>query len=384
MSAVTECTSSSGERPLRLTLVIFALGSGGAERVMSILASYWAAYGHTVSLITLTDDSQTPFYALDARVRRLPLGVAGPSAFLAAGAWNSLMRVRRLRCAIAASRPDVVVSFLTETNVLTLLATYARGWPVVVAEHTDPWTCPVGAAWVWLRRWTYPWADRVVVLNERARGYFVQRVPARAVVIPNPIVVGADEERAPRAPGYVVAAMGRLSIEKRFDLLLRAFARVASQHADWTLVVLGEGPLRPALEAQIVELGIADRVRLLGAVQNPHAILRRADLYVLSSELEGFPMALAEALACGLPVVATEYHVALRDLVQDGVNGIVVPPRDAAALAAAMDHLMGDADARGRLAGHAPEIVQRFGLERVMALWADLFYALVAAKRAAA
>ncbi len=372
---------------MRLTLVIFALGSGGAERVMSILASYWATHGHTVTLVTLVGDTQPPFYALDARVQWRPLGVAGVSAFPSAGVWNNLVRVRRLRRALAASRPDAVVSFLTETNVLTLLAARGQSYPVVIAEHTDPWTCPVASAWAWLRRWTYPWASRVVVLNERAREFFALRGGVTTAVIPNPIVISCDEEPADAATDLGgrrrVVAMGRLTPEKRFDLLLHAFARVVRKHGDWSLTIFGEGPQRRMLEELRDELGLAGRVELPGAVKQPHSRLKRADLFVLSSELEGFPLALCEAMACGLPVISTEYHSAVRDIVRDGENGILVRSGDIDALAAAMDRLMGDGSERTRLGAHGVSIGDRFAVDRVAGIWERMLNEVVYGRRRA-
>jgi glycosyltransferase involved in cell wall biosynthesis len=336
------------------------------------MANHWAAAGHDVTVITLAADTIPPFYPLDPRVGLRPLGVTGRSPT----SWHALLgnarRVLALRRAFREARPQVAIAFIDQTNVLALLAARGLGLPVVVAEHTDPALVPLGRRWRWLRRRTYPWARAIAVLNERARRFFADRPGARVAVIPNPVAVppAARADAPPaasRAP--TIVGMGRLGPEKRFDLLLSAFARLRSRHPAWRLVILGEGPARAALERQRDALGLAGVVELPGVLRDPYPVLRRAELFVLSSTLEGFPMALVEAMACGLPVIATEYHEGVREIVRDGIDGLVVPPGDPAALAAALDRLMADPAARGRLGARAAETAARFGVAPVMARW---------------
>jgi glycosyltransferase involved in cell wall biosynthesis len=357
----------------RLTLVISGLGPGGAERVATTLANAWAARGAAVTLFTLDDGRTPPFYPLVPAVAHRPLAIAGASGSPMAAVANNLRRLRALRRAIRVSRPDVVLSFMDQTNVLTLLATRGLGLPVVVAEHNDPGSQPIGRVRGALRRLLYPRAATVAMLTERAAAAFPPSIRRRARVVPNPIVVAAVSPASRTGDdGRVLAAVGRLDDQKGFDLLLRAFAQVAPAHPWWRLTIRGEGPRRADLERLRDELGLADRVALPGATDRLHDELATADLFVLSSRYEGFPMALGEAMALGLPVVAFDCPTGPREIVTPGVDGVLVPPEDVPALAAALDRLMGDPAARARLAAAAPKVLDRFGLEPVLAIWDDI------------
>lgn len=349
----------------RLTLVIGSLGGGGAERVLTILANAWVARGDAVALVTL--DREAPFYPLDGRVAYRPLGVAGRSAGVAAAILNNALRIRALRAAIRESRPDAVVSFVDTTNVLTLLATRGMGVPVVVSERTDPNHFPIGRAYGALRRWLYPAAQAVIVQTEAAARFFSRKIRERTHVIPNPVLPAPA--KPPATPQVKIVALGRLSREKGFDLLIEAFASVACEWPEWSLEIWGEGPERSALEKLVMEAGISGRVRLPGSTQAPLSVLRAASLFVLPSRVEGFPNALLEAMAAGLPVLAADCRSGPGEIVRDGVDGLLVAPGDAAALAEGIRRLLGDSALRARLAARAPEVVGRFALDRVVALW---------------
>ncbi len=356
---------------MKITLVISNMSFGGAQRVMSILVNYWARKGWKVTLLTMDDGSEPPFYDLEKSVLHIPLGIIGASVNLLAGLWNNLKRIYVMRQAIFYSNPDVVLSFMDETNVITLLATQGLNLPVVVSVHTDPTACPISKIWEQLRQWTYPRADKIVVLSQAAQNFFSPQLQNRISIIPNP-VLRPKFEKNPFGQQLVkpaVIALGRFAEEKRFDLLLQAFNKLKDRHPQWTLTILGEGELRPELESLRQELGLGDRVYLPGSVKNPYEFLQQADLFAMSSSFEGFPMALCEAMACGLPVISTDCPSGPREIIRDGVDGILVSKVDAEALAAAMDRLMSDEKERQRLAARAPEVTQRFSLDKIMEMW---------------
>ncbi len=358
---------------MRLTLVISSLSSGGAERVMSTIANYWAAKGHQITLITV-ESERLDFYPLHPEVARTALGLEAASAGLWEALRNNLARLRLLRRKILDSKPDTVLSFIDKTNVLTLLACLGTRVPVVVSERTDPRYHGIGRIWSLLRRLLYPAAKAVVVQSEGVRGWAEHFVPPeRVAVIPNPIQPPPGGTRAGLPPSTRrVMAMGRLSDEKRFDLLIRAFGRCQSRHPEWSLIIFGEGDERGRLEALVAEMGLLGWVTLPGRTKEPVTALRQADLFVMSSRYEGFPNALLEAMACGLPVISTDCPSGPREIIRNGIDGWLVPPGDVEALSAAMDRLMSDENERRRLGTRAVEVLERFGLEKAMRQWEEV------------
>lgn len=358
---------------MRLTLVIYSLQGGGAERVMTTLANTWAAASWPVTLLTFDDGSMPLFYELDPRVDHIALNIAGRSANKFAAAAENLYRVHRLRRAIRASRPDAVLSFMDKTNVLTVLATRGLGVRVVVSGRSDPKMNDPGPIWSRLRRLVYPYADRVVVQSQGAFNYFSRRVQARAAIIPNPVLAppaNAGTALGPRSRP-VILGMGRMVAAKGFDSLLRAFAQVKDAHPEWRLAILGEGPLFGEMKALRDGLGMTERVLMPGRVKNTQAYLNDADLFVMSSRYEGFPNALCEAMAAGVAVISTDCPSGPREIIRDGIDGLLVAPDNTAALASAMDQLMNNELERKRLALRATEVTTRFALPRVVRMWEE-------------
>ncbi len=339
---------------------------------MSAMAHYWAARGKKVTLITLSPES-TDFYTLHPEVKRVALELTAASKHPWNALRNNLRRLKRLRREIRASAPDVVISFIHRTNVLTLLATFGTNVPVVVSERNDATKDPIDRLSAGLRRLLYPKADAVVVQSDGMRRWAQRFVREEAVyTIPNPVTPPPYGPKDASRRGRTVVAMGRLTPQKGFDLLTQAFACCAARHPDWSLVILGEGAERGRLEALADQLGIADRVSMPGRVKEPAKLLLHADLFVMSSRYEGFPNALLEAMACGLPVVCFDCSSGPREIIRDGVDGILVENENVEALAAAIERLMSDGAERERLARRAVEVTERFGLEKVMGMWEDV------------
>jgi glycosyltransferase involved in cell wall biosynthesis len=362
---------------MRLAFVISALSSGGAERVLVSLVKGLSARGHRITVVTVYG-RELDFFQLPAGVDRVALGLGEDTVGLWAKLSANFRRFLALRRAIRAAKPDAVISFLARTNVLALVAAAGLAVPVIVAEHTDPFREPLARSWERLRRITYRRAARVVSVSEAIDRYFDWIAVDRRAVIPNPVDFAEMEQSAPPLElpwPRAILSMGRLAPEKGFDLLIEAFARVAGRFPDWGLAILGEGALRGKLESLAAEHGVAGRVLLPGAVPAPAGTLKKADLFVLSSRWEALPLALIEAMACGVAVVATECMRSPANWIRPGENAVLVPAEDAVGLAAAMEGLMQDPARRRLLGQNAARSVRHFDLDQIVGRWEDLLQA---------
>lgn len=367
---------------MRITFVIASLEAGGAERVLVTMANYWATRGWCVAVLTLGPQS-SDFYPLDPKVIRIGLDMLAHSRNLMSGIFNNLNRIVRLRAAISSTRPDLVISFVDKINVITLIATRGLGIPVIVSERVDPSRHHIGSGWSWMRRLAYRWAAAVVVQSERIRNELCRIIAGapNIEVIPNavtvPIEVSARQFKAieDTRGGKIVVGVGRLVKQKGFDLLLEAFGRIAWRHQAWRLMIVGTGPEASQLQQEVQRLGLEQTVQVVGLLPNVTEVLCRSSLFVMSSRFEGFPNALLEAMACGLPVISFDCPSGPAEIIRDGVDGILVPPEDVSALANAMDRLMRDETERVRLGAEARNVCIRFALDEIMKRWTTLVIA---------
>jgi len=362
---------------MRILFLTSSMHAGGAERVASTLANAWAQRGDDVTLMPTFSGGGTCFYPLSEKVKLVFLANLLPARIGAS--TGKLVRLRGLRRFMVSHRPDVVVSFLSNVNVAAVVASFGLHIPLIVCERVDPFaTQDIGWPLRTACRLAYPLADALMVQTHAvARRYASTRwllPPVR--VIPNPVPGELLEfRRVGRTDGgKILVAVGRLVEQKQFDKLIRCFAGLAKEYWNWTLRIAGEGHLRPALEKQVAALGMGQRIELMGQVQDVGGFLAQADAFVLTSAFEGFPNALLEAMASGLPCVCFDCPSGPREMSLDGEVALLVPLNDESALTQALAQVMGDSALRmslGRLAQDS--IAQRYSLATVLSLWDALF-----------
>jgi glycosyltransferase involved in cell wall biosynthesis len=332
---------------------------------MADMANYWAAQDAEVTVATWSDLGTADFYALDRRIRRVHLDVPGSGRIR-----GNLRRVRKLRRLLDDLQPDAVLSFLTRSNVPTILAGFGRNVRIVVSERVQPaWETGLPLGWRLLRRLVYGRAAAIVSQTGATANWIRENWGKQAQVIPNALRTlppGSDRREA------LVLGIGRLVPQKGFDLLLPAFAALAAKFPDWRLAILGEGPERANLLRLRDELGLAERVEFPGHVQDVEKWMVRAGLVVQPSRFEGFPNAVLESMGMGAAVISADCPAGPAELIEDGVNGRLVPVDDVAALSRVMAELMGEPALRERLGNEATKVRERFHQESIMAQWEAL------------
>lgn len=370
--------SPAEPRP-RLTVVISSLSIGGAERVLTELANHWVSQGWPITIVHFSRPGTPPYFPLDARVREVALGLHGVSRSPIAALTNNLRRILVLRRAIRTTHPDLVLSLMNRTNVLTVFSTTGFGIPVIVSEHTAP-RGTLSLPWRILRGLAYRRATFVVMLTAGALAELPSALRRRGRVIPNPLpsqfvtaAAGSTTDAKMDGNGPIIMGLGRLTPEKGFDLLIEAFARMADSWPTARLVIWGEGDERDRLEQIRARHDLIERVALPGETRSPEQVLLSATVFVLSSRLEGLPMALLEAMALGRPVVACDCDHGPRDIVRHGIDGLLVPPENVAALADAIEELLRDDERRASLGRRAVEVRDRFAIDAIAVQWEKLF-----------
>ena len=358
---------------MRILFIINTLAMGGAERVGSILCNAWAAQGHEIVLVQTYSGGGCNFFQVAPSIRQEMLGCqVGRRSF-----FDILRRIARLRRLARDFEPDVVVSFLTSVNLLTLAATSGLGLRRIIAERTDPVCMPLPGIMRWGCRLLYRFADMVIVQNNQQGARLESlygRMP-RLTAIANPLPEHLPEQGRRRADEpFRLISLGRLDPGKRIDMIITAFQRLAPDRPDWELHIFGDGPDLARLEKQARSGHEAARIHFKGRTDKALHVLADADIYASASTFEGFPNALMEAMAVGLPTLSTDCPCGPREMTDHGKAGLLVPVNDEQAFTEALAQLMDDATLR-RLLGEraATQIRTLCSQDVVLEQWHQAF-----------
>ena len=359
---------------MRILCVLQTLRAGGAQRVFSLMAEEWIAEGHEVSLLLFTSDSESDFTPVHPEVDIHHLGILGACG---GGLFQRIVKNMRrfpvMRKAVRDLNPDCVLGLMIDENLVLRLSTLGMRIPIILVEHS-PYSYDPGYLKRLLRDLVYPLAEGVVMLTRQAKHHAVGSIRDKTLVIENPINPpksvltsggGNTATEANKEQGGVFIAIGRLVAQKRFDRFIRAFSLIADRCKGWQVYLYGSGEEEASLQNLICGLGLQKRAILKGPVKEPWEALLEADVFVMSSDTEGFPMALIEAMTCGLAVISTDCPTGPGELIVDSENGILVPMSEEA-LADAMRRLALDPTLRDKLGREAVKIRERLGTERIM------------------
>jgi len=339
----------------KICLVIPSLIAGGMERVMSELANYLVRNDARVWLILMFRDER--FYKVDPRVQ-----VIEPSFVKRSNLSYAFFLFPFVRRKIRSIRPDTVLSFGERYNSYVLLATLGLPFPVYISDRSSP-NKSLSNFNLWMSKLMYKKAAGIVAQTSKAAELLsgrLQGAQANIRVIPNPL---REIEIADYPKKNQVVALGRMVREKRYDRLLEIMSLLKDQ--SWSLVIVGDGSLRPMVESLIASYGLQDRVKLAGQQKEVDPYLGESKIYVLTSDIEGYPNALCEAMAHGLACVSFDCVAGPSDILEHGKNGILVEDGQTALFARELDLLIEDEERRRKLGKEAEKIRHTLQADRI-------------------
>jgi glycosyltransferase involved in cell wall biosynthesis len=355
-----------------IVFVIHDMRGGGAQRVALNLIEAWIRQGLRVQVITWLA-AETDFFKLPAGVQRT---VIGPKPLGAGRVAAHLFNIRAIFCIrrhLRESRPKVVVSFITVTNIFVILASAGLKCRLVISERNDPTRQRAGPIWATLRRGLYRFADVVTANTAHAVEAMVDYVPRRKLVaVHNPVVLPGDIQSFKRSS--VVLNVGRLVPQKNQRLIVEAIALLGIKSQDWRMELVGEGPDRDDLVGLAERKGLSGLVNMQGSVADPDPHYRAAGIFVLSSVYEGTPNVLLEAMAHAVPCIVSDSLPGALEYVEDGVSGLIFRSGDSTHLAECLLKLIENPDLRLSLGREGRKRVENYSVEIVLAQWNRLLF----------
>lgn len=322
----------------KICIAIHGLAHAGAERVAASWGNYLASQGYSVSIIVYAHTEDT--YDLDGHVRVVPLA-ATREQYFQMPKGRQLSRMRRI---VRQEKPQILISFLPKMQISMMLATLGMRIKRIETIRNNPWvdTDVAGKRFLW--NMCFRRSDRILVQTEEQSLYFSKRMRKKCVVISNPISRDFSErqkEHCGDEPCKFVA-VARINTQKNYPMMIRAFAQAAQKNSSCTLDIFGGGIPEKTQEIQkmISQLGLEKQIRLCGWRRDISEALTQYDAFLMSSNYEGMPNALAEAMATGLVCLSTDCKTGPKDMIEHGRNGLLAKTGDMQAFAQGIETIL--------------------------------------------
>lgn len=351
----------------KVLLCIYSLRNGGAERVITNLANYLSDAGFDVCILTIGRADCT--YELSPRIRIIELGFEVRMVGMVKSIISLFHRLLSIYKTFLVLKPDLCISFMTETNIMSLIVGRIAGVPVIVSERTNPDKHRISNIYSFLRKITYKDAKAIIVQTNGVCQYYRKTFGFRSlVVIPNPIKI--DQFNISHCTKKkIILSVGRLSVEKGHLWLINAFAESDAVKLGWRLKIIGTGPLKACLQERVAKLSLTQHVHFEGRALNVYDHLKDAGLFVLPSSYEGFPNALMEALAVGVPCLSSDCDFGPSDLIKHGKNGLLVKNGCVVDLKEKINILLNDDSMRSSFQMEGPISIKKFDYAVIMDKW---------------
>ncbi len=355
---------------MRIAFLAYLEGYGGAEKQMVMLANELARRGHDIHMISISVDNNC--YSLDKDVTYSYIPDSHGRAL------RHITRYSDIKKKLESIKPDITLNFWYQSAYLAAGMSKKITGKVVYSERGDPGDKEYNGLLGMIRNVTLPRIDGFVFQSKGAQLYFNESVQNKSVVIPNPVFVKRTDYPEVKERRKVIVTIGRLHPQKNHKLLIDSFALIADQIKDFTLEIWGDGELKSELQRQIDDYNLGKRVFLKGTSNKIHSHIYDTFLFVLSSDYEGLPNTLLEAMALGIPSISTDCRPGgAREIIEDGVDGLITPLGDKEKLAEAMLKMIKEPEQSLLMANRASEVMSKYKPEEIYTKWEEYFRSLV-------
>ncbi len=347
---------------MKLVFVIHGLRSGGAERVLTMIANYLVNNGYVVSILFFSNEK--PFYELDRKIRIIKKVHKVKSKSLLHKFTFLFSRINLIKNVIKSENPDLVISFVTLTNIFSIIAAKISYKKIIVSEHTN-YRRNKNDFLGFFRRIIYPYSDEVILLTNK--DYEEYKFVKNKKVIRNPLIL-SNHHSLKREK--IILGVGTLYDVKGFDLLIDAFYK--SNLEDWKLIIVGEGRDREKLEDKIKQYNFQNKVELVGLKKDVEYFYKISSIFVLSSRTEGFPGVLCEAMGYGCSCIAFDCITGPAEIIDNNIDGILVEAENVEKLSEEIVSLSNDEEKREFLSRNAMKISKKLDINTICGHWIEV------------
>ena len=352
-----------------VALYISSMKKGGAERVMSNLAGYLVGKGYRVVLVT-THKAEVEYEVSEKVERR----ISEPTDEELQGGRirNFVIRFQKLRSIWKEEKPDVILSFIGKNNIMAILTSLRLGIPVLVSVRGEPNEEYYNGMMRFLAKHLFKLAERVILQTRACMSFFPVSVQKKAIILKNPVNPVFFREPYQGEREKTIVAVGRIDENKNHEMLIRAFAQLADEFPEYKLIIYGEGDKRSGLINLTKELNLSERISLPGNVDNVVDAIYKTRVFVLSSNTEGMPNTLIEAMLLGLTVVSTDCPCGgPAELIEHGVNGLLTPVGDEKMMKENLQYILENLQTADSMGSKARETCDIYRDEIVYGQWEE-------------
>lgn len=349
---------------MKINFLISSLSGGGAEKVLTTLAKEFAVNGNDVAIISL--EKRPQFYQIDENIKLIKIDNKGKGKIK-----ENISDFKEIRKFLKTRKADISISFLSRCNLMTIIANTGLKNRVVVCDRNNPLREHSVKAFK-LSCFIYQFATAISVQTEQIKSFYPKKLQDKIFVIENPL----DMEALSKQLGdthtdreKTIVSMGRLEPQKDFKTLIEAYSEIASKYSDWKLKIYGIGDMKDELQMLIDSKNMSDKIMLCGRTEKPYLALREAEIFVLSSNYEGFPNVLCEAMYAGCACISSDCVSGPRELIVNGENGLLFDVGDKTQLKSDIEKLINNENLRKSFSDKAYETTKRLSVNNIFTKW---------------